>query len=185
MAIAPPPASEIYATLIGSVDAAMVQRVFAAGPIAVNGGAKKLHLLIHSPGGAVADGIALYNYLLNLPLEIITCNAGTVSSIAAIIYLSGKLRKVSKAATFMIHKSTFTFTAPTTADRLKTSAEGLLIDDRRCEMILREHLHLTPERWEIHQRGELTLTAEEGVEFGLAHEIGDWAPPPGAPLAAI
>ena len=176
---------EIWTTLTGPIDADMVRRVFAAGQIAVNGGVKKLHLLIHSSGGTVGDAIALYNFLRSLPMEVITYNAGSVLSAAVITYLAGKVRKVSKAATFMIHKSTLTLPAPTTAERLKMSAEGLLIEDARSEAVLREHLRLPSKSWKIHQRGELILTAGESIKIGLAHEIGDWAPPSGARLFSI
>lgn len=174
----------IYATLTGTVDAQMVQRVFNAGSIAVNGGVKTLHLLIHSTGGFIGDGIGIYNYLRNLPIALTTYNVGSISSIAVHVYLSGKIRKVSKTATFMLHKSTYTPTVAT-AERLKMSAEGLLIEDQRSESILRENVKLPPEKWQVHERGDLTLTAEESVQFGLAHAIGDWAPPAGARISTI
>ncbi len=176
---------EIYATIAGSVDADMVRRVFQAGAIAVNARVQKLHLLIQSTGGFVGDGVALYNYLRNLPIEITTYNAGSVMSIAVLIYLAGKIRNISKAATFMVHKSVFTFSAPATAGLLQVTAEGLLTDDARSEAILREHMNLPLEKWRTHERGPLTLTAEESVQFGLAHAIADWAPPSGGPISPI
>src|SRR5262245_51143183 len=97
---APQPAlpTEIYATLTGPVDADMVRRVFNGGAVAVNGGIRRVHLLVQSAGGFVGDGVVLYNYLRNLPVEFITYNAGSVLSIAVLVYLAGSLRKVSKTA---------------------------------------------------------------------------------------
>lgn len=186
----PPPApqglpSEIYASLTGPVDADMVRRVFTAGSIAVNARVQKIHLLIQSTGGFVGDGIALYNYLRRLPMEITTYNAGNVMSIAVLVYLAGKKRNVSKAATFMIHRSTFTFSAPATSELLKATAEGLVIDDARSEAILREYVNMPLEKWRAQERGQLTLAAEESVQFGLAHAIDDWAPPAGAAVSTI
>jgi ATP-dependent Clp protease, protease subunit len=176
---------EIYATLTGSIDADMVRRVFNAGSIAMNARVRKLHLLIHSNGGFVGDGITLYNYLRGLPIEITTYNMGTVMSIAVLVYLAGKVRNVSNAATFMIHKSTFTFSAPAAAELLKQTAEGLMIDDARSEAILREHVNMPLKKWRAHERWPLTLTAEESVQFGLAHAIADWAPPAGASVSTL
>jgi ATP-dependent Clp protease protease subunit len=163
----------------------MVRRVFSAGPVAVNSKVRKIHLLIHSTGGFVGDGIALHNYLRNLPIEITTYNAGAVSSIAVIVYLAGKVRNVSKAATFMIHKSTITSPAPATAELLKLTTESLMVDDARSEAILRDYVNLPLKKWRAHERGPLTLTAEESVQFGLAHAIADWAPPAGASISTI
>jgi len=162
----------------------MVARVFKAGEIAVNAKIRRLHLLIHSSGGVITDGIAIYNFLRNLPLDITTYNAGGVSSVAVLPYLAGKNRQASKAATFLIHKSAVAPPAAT-AERLKLTAEYLLIEDGRSEDILREHITLPPEKWEIHSRGDLTLTAEEAVRFGLAHVVGDWVPPAGATVSTI
>lgn len=176
---------EIYATLTGLVDADMVRRVFNAGATAVNAKIQKIHLLIQSTGGFVGDGIALHNYLRNLPIEITTYNMGSVMSIAVLVYLAGNVRRASESATFMIHKSTVTLGAPSDAALLKVSAEGLILDDARSEAIVRALVQLPPEKWQAHERGPLTLTSAESVQFGLAHAIGDWAPPAGASVSVI
>jgi ATP-dependent Clp protease protease subunit len=174
-----PPPTEVYATLTGLVDGDMTRRVFAGGSVAMNAGIKKLHLLIQSTGGFVGEGIGIYNYLRALPIELVTYNGGIVSSIAVLVYLAGKVRNVSKTATFMIHKSTYSFGTPTTAERLKLATDGLLVEDARSEAILWQHVNLPSEKREIHERGDLTLTAEESVKFGLAHGIAGFAVPPG------
>jgi ATP-dependent Clp protease protease subunit len=179
------PQETVYATLTGLVDAQMTQRGFTNGAIAVNNGVKQLHLLIQSTGGTVGEGVGIYNYLRNLPLEVTTYNGGNVLSIAVIVYLAGKTRKTSETAAFMIHKSAFTFNAPATAERLKIGAEGLVVEDARSEAVLRRHITLPDEKWRIHERGDLYLTAEEAVKFGLAHSVGDFAPPPGSKLFTI
>ena len=163
----------------------MVQKVLASGGQAVTGGVKRLHLMLHSTGGGVADGILLHNYLRNLPLELITYNGGSVASIAVLIYLAGKVRKVSKSATFMVHKSTQSLNIPATVEQLKQSVDALQVEDSRSEAILREYVHLSPEQWQVHERGALTLTAEESVKVGLAHEMADFTPPAGGPLVNL
>ncbi len=98
------PPSEIWATLAGVVDLQMTQRIFAFFADALRTGVKTVHLLMHSSGGFVTDGVGLYNYVANLPIEVITYNAGGVSSIAVIVFLAGKKRVADETATFMIHK---------------------------------------------------------------------------------
>lgn len=59
--------SEIYATLAGRVNDAMVQKIFTQAANAVSNGVQTLHLMMQSTGGIINDGIALYNYLRTLP----------------------------------------------------------------------------------------------------------------------
>jgi len=141
--------------------------------------------LIHSTGGWVSDGIVIHNYLRTLPVELVTYNSGAVSSIAVLVYLAGRRRVVNGSATFMIHKSTLTFPAPTTAEQIQKSIRALKIEDRRSEDILRQHINLPPKRWQVHKRGDLILTAQESVQFGLAHTVGDFAPPAGSKLFTV
>src|ERR1039457_314805 len=110
---APALPSVVYATLCGTVEAAMCQRVVSGFTAAVNSGTKEVHLLIQSTGGAIGDGVAIYNFLRNLPIKIIAYNGGTVASIAVIVFLSAQERKVSETGNFVIHKSFHTLTSGT------------------------------------------------------------------------
>ena len=89
MAATPPSASSstLYVTAAGIIDQAFLQRVFQGFAMASNANVQQIHLLFQSTGGTVADGIALYNYLRTLPIELHLYNAGTVSSIAVIVVL--------------------------------------------------------------------------------------------------
>ena len=44
-------------------------------------GARKMGLLISTPGGDVFQGLSAYNYLKGIPLEITTHNFGSADSI--------------------------------------------------------------------------------------------------------
>lgn len=52
----------------------------------------RIHLLLSSPGGSVAHGITLYNYLKSIPIEVFTYNIGSVDSIGVVVYCSGDRR---------------------------------------------------------------------------------------------
>jgi len=58
---------------------------------------------IHSVGGSVYEGLAIYNYLKNLGREIHTTSTGIVASIASIIYLAGTKRTFSETGQFLVH----------------------------------------------------------------------------------
>jgi ATP-dependent Clp protease protease subunit len=174
-----------YATMAGRVEDALVQRLFNQVSAAVADGVKTLHLMVQSSGGVIGDGIALYNYLRNLPIEVITYNAGMVQSIAVVAFMAARKRRASATATFMIHKATFNAGLPSTSFQLSAVTHSLMVDDNRIEGILRQYLSMPEEKWNVHRYADLFLTAEEALGFGLIDEIADFAPPPGAVLVNI
>jgi ATP-dependent Clp protease protease subunit len=55
----------------------------------------------------------------------------------------------------------------------------------RTERILRNHVNLTDEQWQVHQYSDLHLTAEQAMDVGMIHSIRDFAPPKGKRLTNI
>ena len=64
-----------------------------------------LNFKIHSGGGSVFDGLAIYNYLKGLDQEVNTSSGGLVASIASIFFLAGRkeTRTVNSTDSFLIH----------------------------------------------------------------------------------
>jgi ATP-dependent Clp protease protease subunit len=60
-----------------------------------------------------------------------------------------------------------------------------MLDDQPTERILRAHLTLPNELWDVHKVADLWLSAEEAVKYGLATEIADFAPPKGMQLFSV
>ena len=176
------PPKEIYATLSGTIDPEMVKRVFASFSAAVNNGFERVHLLIQSTGGTVGDGIGIYNYLRNLPLELVAYNGGSVASSAVVVFLAAKMRKASATASFTIHKSLIPTNLVANSTKLKLLADGLSLEDQRTEEILRSHINLPASKWRIYRMTDLIITAHQAVQFGLIHEVSDFVPPRGTQL---
>jgi ATP-dependent Clp protease protease subunit len=176
---------ELYATLAGRIDDALMQRLFDRMSAAVSGGVRSLHLMVQSTGGIICNGIAMYNYLRNLPIELTFYNAGTVQSIAVIVFLAAKRRRASGTATFMIHKATFHPGMSATSAQLYAATRSLDVDDARIESILKAHIAMPDDKWSLHRMADLFITAQEAAEFGLIDEVHDFAPPSGAALINI
>jgi ATP-dependent Clp protease protease subunit len=176
---------EAYFTLSGDVNSDMVHRVFEAVSMMTEDGTETAHILVQSNGGSVSDGLCLYNFLANSPVEFVMYNGGAVASIAVILFLSGTRRYASETARFMIHKSHATASPGSRPDALNIIVEGLRADDARTESILRKHIELTPEQWGIHQYGDLHLNGRDAKTAGLVNDVRDFAPPKGAPLRNI
>jgi ATP-dependent Clp protease protease subunit len=79
----------------------------------------------------------------------------------------------------MIHKSTNS-TDRAGVDRLKAVTANLTVDDARVEEILRTHLRLPEELWTQFSYHDVYLTGSDAVQYGMADEIAEFSPPPGA-----
>lgn len=175
--------NEVWAAFAGVIDQAAVNRFIGALAQATVPANKvdRVHLLFQTTGGTVADGVCLYNFLHHLAIEICLYNVGTVASAGALAYLGAKTRKVSATATFMLHRTQAT-PLSATAERLQALGKSVMLDDERTEAILKTHLKLPNDLWDVHKVTDLWLSAEEAVKYGLATEIGDFAPPKGTQI---
>ncbi len=182
MATPPSTINEVFATLAGPVNEIMVQKLFQGLTIAMNNQVQRIHLLVQSTGGFIGDGVAIYNFLSKLPIEIVSYNVGSVQSIAVIAFLGAQKRKASKTATFMIHRAHFSSQVPASSAQLQAVANSLAVDDARIEEILKGHLTMPDDKWIIHSHADLYITAKEALEYGLIDEITDFAPPLGAQI---
>ena len=61
-------------------------------------------------------------------------------------------------------------------------AKSLVIDDKRMEGILSEHIILPKGTWADLDDHDFYFSGEEAVKMGLAHEIGEFSPPPGTQI---
>ena len=169
---------EVHAAFAGQIDQIAVQKIFQGLGAAMNNNVTHVHLLLQSAGGYPGDGVCLYNFFRVLPIDLTLYNVGSVCSAAVIAYLGAKKRKTSAHATFLVHRTQSPFQA-TTADRLKALTQSVLLDDERTEAILREHITLTDEKWDVHKVADLWLSAKDALQSNLATEIGEFAPPLG------
>lgn len=175
---------EVFATFSGQINEDSTQRIFKAFANATVNQVTHLHLLLESYGGYVGDGVALYNFFKSFPIGLTIYNTGTIQSMAVIAYLGATKRKVSASAAFMIHRSVLV-QLPANAAGFEAIAKSKSIDDSRTESILREHLKLTSDEWKLLNYMDLHFSAEEAIKNGLAQDIGEFSPPPGALLYNI
>jgi ATP-dependent Clp protease protease subunit len=186
MAISPSPIlpPEVYAVFCDGINPESAKRIFNGMTTAMANKVAKIHLLFQSNGGFVGDGIALYNFFRTLPLDLTIYNVGQVSSVAVVAYLGAKRRKTGAHTMFMMHR-TKSAGIPATATELKGIAKSLTIDDERIETILAEHITLSNGRWSDLDDHDFYFSGEEAVKMGIAHEIGEFAPPPGTQVYNI
>lgn len=174
-----PPLKEAYGFFFAEINQTTGQRLMDGISAASRDHYDRMHILFQSTGGTVGDGISLYNFIRNAPLEVFLYNTGTVCSVAAIAYLGATKRFVSQHATFMIHRSKPAAHTIPTYEGLKAAVKSLEIDDKRTEAIFRRHLQMADQNWSELRQSEFWFTAPDAVTNGMATDIGDFSAPRG------
>jgi ATP-dependent Clp protease, protease subunit len=169
---------EMWATFCGDINAVNTAKFINGLTNVAMQGTKRIHILFHSWGGFVGDGVFLYNSLNKLGVEVVLYNAGQVASAATLVYLGAHRRKTTANAIFMIHKGTNNPDS-SGAGRLKALVANLSMEDARIESILRAHLSLPEELWTQFNHHDVFLSGEDAVKYGMAEEVGEFSPPVG------
>lgn len=163
----------------GVLDDQAASRIAATLNIAANEGVEELHLAMSSPGGAVHNGIYVYNHIRALPLRVIAYNTGTVASIATAVFVAADERHCSTHGVFMIHPTSFSPQAGMTATLLQTTLDGALADDERTDAILRERASIPDHILAARRTRDVYITAADAVTYGLANSVREFQLPPG------
>ena len=148
----------------------------------VNKGARKVYLLLSSPGGSVTHGVTLYNTLRALPIELTTHNVGSVNSIANMVFLAGNPRYASTNSTFMFHgvgfdvKNQMRFEEKILRERL----DGILADQKKIASIISERTNLEQSDVEDLFRQAVTRDPDYALSNGVIDEIREASIPAGA-----
>ena len=126
--------------------------------VALSDQEQPLNIKIHSQGGSVYEGLAIYNYLKGLSQEVNTSSLGLVASIASIFFLAGRkeTRQVSKNDSFLAHLPS-------------SGANGNAVDLEKTAKELRKMEGQLADIYAL----ETDLTKEEAVELMTKNEMSD------------
>jgi ATP-dependent protease ClpP protease subunit len=146
----------------------------------------ELCLTLSTPGGQVASGITIYNFLISLPIEVTTHNIGNIDSIGNAIFLAGKNRFACKHSTFMFHDVGFDVQNQRLEEKnLRESLDSLLADQKRIGDIISDRTKITPDKAGELFREARTKNSDEALEAGIIHEIRELQIPAGSPLLTL
>ncbi len=135
------------------------------------GAVRTLNVFINSPGGAVFDGVAIFNQLKRHPARKNVFIDGIAASIASVIAMAGDEINIAANGFIMIHEP-FTMAFGTAADLRKTADQLEKINDT----IINTYAARTGTPENV--IGDLMvaqtwMNAEEAVELGFADNITD------------
>lgn len=145
-----------------------------------------LYFAFSSPGGNVAAGITLYNFLRGLPVDVFMHNTGSVNSIATAIFMAADQRYACSHSRFLFHGVATGFSQPVSlgSSQLRELLSGLEEDEARIQELLVERSNLSiGEVSGLFRQGE-TKNPTFALEKGVIHDIRDFSIPAGSKIVS-
>lgn len=135
------------------------------------GDIKIINLSIHSPGGSVFDGLAIYNTLANHPAKIYGKVEGIAASAASFILMAADDIAMPEDSFLMIHNAHGV--AFGGAEELRDMADLMDKIGNQIANIYQKRTGLTAEKILEMMADETWMTAAEAQELGFADQVSD------------
>ncbi|OGZ72382.1 MAG: hypothetical protein A2998_01185 [Candidatus Staskawiczbacteria bacterium RIFCSPLOWO2_01_FULL_37_25b] len=172
--------SEVYVNFNLEINPASAQAFFKIIENQLSSGMKELNLLISSPGGNVDSGIAIYNLLKGLPIEVTTHNYGSCDSIASLIFCAGIKRYTVNNSRFLIHGIGITIQNQRfNESQLSETLNSIKNQRGTISKIIAKECKKKLEDVENDMLRGIILTPQEAIDYGLVTEIKDGLIPRG------
>lgn len=126
---------------------------------------------LNSPGGDVASGVRIYNYLRDHRAKVHTRVTGTAASIATVIMMAGDTRSMAIGSTMMTHRASGLMVGFFNATEMEETARNLkAIDSSLVEIYAAATGKGADEISALLDQGDTFLGADEAIEWGFATE---------------
>jgi len=137
---------------------------------------RDIHMYIHSPGGTIYAGLAIYDTMMLSRCPIETIAVGSTASFGTVLLAAGtKGRRIALPnATIHLHQPLGG--ARGQAVDIQIQADEILRLRRRLNQILSEHTGQPIERIERDTDRDFFLDAKQAVEYGIIDEVLEPAP---------
>jgi ATP-dependent protease ClpP protease subunit len=158
--------------------AAMAQKVVA--------GTTDFYILLSTPGGEVASGLTVYNFLRALPTPITMHNIGNVDSIGNAIFLAADTRLACAHSTFMFHGVGFDVKSVRLEEKYaRELLHGILADQGRIADIIVQRTNINRRRSRQLFREARTKNADDALAAGIIGSIADPTIPAGGDILSF
>lgn len=128
-----------------------------------------IDLELNSPGGDVASGIRIMNYLRNHKATVNITVTGMAASIATVVLMAGDTRTMGIGATLMVHNPAGWMAGFYTKAEMEEMAEAMgKIENAIIEAYVVGTGKDAGEIKDLLDQGDTYLTAEEAMEWGMA-----------------
>jgi len=132
---------------------------------------KDVHVYIHSPGGYVTAGMAMYDTMQYVKCDIATYCIGQAASMGAVLLAAGTKGKryALPHARIMIHQPLGG--AQGQASDISIQAKEILRTKKTLSQILADHTGQPFEKLEKDTDRDFFMSAEDAKEYGLIDEV--------------
>jgi ATP-dependent Clp protease protease subunit len=132
---------------------------------------RDIHLYIHSPGGVVSAGLAIYDTMQFIKPDIVTICMGQAASMGALLLCSGAKGKRSALpnARVMVHQPLGGSQGQATD--IEIYAKEILTLRTKLNHILAKHSGQPLEKIEKDTDRNFFMSAEEAKEYGIIDEV--------------
>jgi ATP-dependent Clp protease protease subunit len=132
---------------------------------------RDIHLYIHSPGGIVSAGLAIYDTMQFIKPDVETICMGQAASMAALLLAAGKKGKrlALPHSRVMIHQPLGGMQGQAIA--LEIAAKEILTLRDRLEEILAKHTGQPMDRIKRDTDRNFFMSAEQAKEYGIVDEV--------------
>lgn len=132
----------------------------------------EINVYINSPGGEVAEAVAIYSALKRNKAKINTYCDGFACSAASIIFCAGDTRTMGKIAMLMIHNC-MSYVGYANAEELRKAADDTDKINQSSIEAYKAVSNLSEDKIKELMSNETWLTADEALEYGFATQIAD------------
>lgn len=126
---------------------------------------------INSVGGSLYAGLAIYNRLRALGVNIITINDSLAASAASIIFQAGNTRKVNAGSNLMIHEAAGYLSGYYQVSDLKSAIKQLEAHNKTVIAAYVERTGKDADSIKSMLAKETWMTGQEAIDAGFADEI--------------
>jgi ATP-dependent Clp protease protease subunit len=132
---------------------------------------KDINIYIHSPGGHVSAGLAIYDTIKHLNCNVHTWCIGMAASMAALLLAAGTKgkRHALPNSRLMIHQPSGGVGG--TSEDIRLQAKEILILKNRLNDIMAEETGQTPEKIRADSERDYYMSPEEAKEYGLIDDV--------------
>jgi ATP-dependent protease ClpP protease subunit len=149
-------------------------------------GVDDFYIMLSTPGGEVASGLTVYNFLRSIPATVTMHNIGNVDSIGNAIFLAANTRLACAHSTFMFHGVGFDVKNLKLEEKnARELLHGILADQNRIADIIVQRTNIDHRRSRQLFREAKTKDATAAMTAGIISSIADPAIPAGADIVSF
>lgn len=176
-----------YISFSAEINPTTTEQLIATATQLIGGGHNHLYILFSTPGGAVMNGMNVYNVFRGLPAKITFHNVGNVDSIGNAVFLAGDDRFACPHSTFMFHGISFNHPNAFNVDRkyAKQMLDGILADQKRIASILVERTNINATQAANLFKEAGTKDAAYASSMRIVTDVRDVNIPTGSPIFSL